>query len=1031
MNSDGTDKGIIRRMDNDTCRRCHEEYKKKFPGQQFQIKCRGIYDEDFFQLKYQQMQELGEPMSLDQIREIYDPSFWAERHMIAKNADNDFVPFMPRWYQRDAMICTAPRKVDRLGRGMGKALALDTPIPTPIGWKTMGDLNVGDQVFDEKGKPTTITFVADIMYDHKCYDVVFSDGSVITADADHLWETWTKSARRAKSRNKNKTGKAKPIVITTEQILHTLFDGKEHNHSIQTCGALQYSEKQLPIHPYILGAWLGDGNTSSCHFTTIDTLILEEFEKLGTSNRKIAYKYGYSLGCKPMQINPLNGRIVSNGSLTSKLKALKVLNNKHIPREYIEGSINQRLALLQGLMDTDGNIRDYGWAEFDNTNRTLSEAVFELVVSLGMKASFKEKPAILNGKVCGTDYRVGFFPTIPVFRLPRKLDRLKKQARPSVDRRFIVEIKERPSVPVVCIKVENDSHLFLAGKACIPTHNTAEGVCEELHQALTRKQLEIMIICPQQTQAESWYLEILFQLENSPTLGGVLAGQKQSPYYMLRFNNGSIIKIFTAGSGSGKKGGSMRGQNPRRIRIDEQDFLSEADYDAIQPLLRRFKELTFHGSSTPTGLRSTYYRMCRVFPDHREFYHPIMDHPDWSEEMKEACLREAKTSERYMHEYLAEFGSPAAGVFKAIFIDHALNPFSHNLLRYDPACNYVMGVDWNGEGTGTRIYVVEFNPETRRRRTVDRSIVDEPDATTVKSIAEIKRLNRRWMCDHIYVDAGFGASQDELIRMEGQSAGKGDPQTYKLKNIHKIDFGGTLDFNKLVPNREPGEKKTKESKKEDLETRRTKPFMVEGCVMAMEQELVDLSQSDDDLLVEQMRGYRVRTWSAHGMPASYETDADSGDHDLDAFMLAMLGIEINYGLYHTNESIRRLAQIVHVTTWGSGVGLDSVPRKAGRPEPIKTGPDLEPENQNSVIDRGRQALRNRAGITSRLAQMARSTPKIVQPLRSGAYVVPGQQTNASSNRVPSRTASLTNQQGPQRGASPFFSIGSGITFGRR
>jgi hypothetical protein len=679
INPDGSDKGIIRRMDNDTCRRCHEEYKKKFPGQQFQIKCRGIYDEEFFRLKKEQMDVLGEPMSLDQIREIYDPCFWAERHMVVKNADNDFVPFIPRWYQRDAMVCTAPRKVDRLARGTGKSIM---------------------------------------------------------------------------------------------------------------------------------------------------------------------------------------------------------------------------------------------------------------------------------------------------------------------------------------------------------------GVCEELHQALTRKQLEIMVICPQQTMAEQWYLDILVQLENSPTLNGVLAGQKQSPYYMLRFNNGSIIKIFTAGSGSGKKGGSMRGQNPRRIRIDEQDFLSEADYDAIQPLLRRFKELTFHGSSTPTGLRSTYYRMCRVFPDYREFYHPIMDHPDWSEEMKEACLREAKTSERYMHEYLAEFGSPTAGVFKSVFIDHAINPFTHRSIRYDPACNYVMGIDWNGEGTGTRIYIVEYNPETRRRRTVDRSVVDEPDATTVKSIAEIKRLNRKWMCNHIYVDAGFGASQDELIRLEGQTAGKGDPQAYKLKNIHKIDFGGTLDFNKLVPNREQGEKKTKDSKKEDIETRRTKPFMVEGCVMAMEQEIVDLSQEDDDTLIEQMRGYRVRSWSAHGMPASYETDADSGDHDLDAFMLAMLGIEVNYGLYHTNESIRRLAQIVHVTTWGSGIGLDSMPRKAGRPEPIKTAPDPEPESQSSIIDIGRQALRNRAGITSRLAQMAKSTPKIAHTLRGGAYVVPGSSQVISSNRVPSRTASLTGQQGIQRGTSPFFTIGTGLVFNK-
>jgi len=544
---------------------------------------------------------------------------------------------------------------------------------------------------------------------------------------------------------------------------------------------------------------------------------------------------------------------------------------------------------------------------------------------------------------------------------------------------------------------------------------TISGICEELHLSLTRKNLDTAIVCPQQTQAEQWYIEILEQITNSPTLNDVLANQKQSPYYLLKFNNGSTIKIFTAGSGSGKKGGAIRGQNPRRIRIDEQDFLVEADYDAIQPLLRRFKELTFHGSSTPTGLRQTYYRMCRIFPDYREFYHPIMDHPDFSEEMKEACMREAKTTERYQHEYLAEFGSPAAGVYKSVFIDRVLGFQRHKNIRWDPARRYVMGVDWNGEGTGTRIYIVEYDTETRKRRTVDHSVVDELDATTVKSIAEIKRLNKKWMCDHIYVDAGFGASQDELIRLEGQMAGKGDAQTYKLRNIHKIDFGGSLVFNKLVPNRESGEKKVKGEEKEDEEKRRTKPFMVEGAVMALEQDLVELSQEDDKVLVDQMRGYRVKTWSTHGMPASYETDSDTGDHDHDAWILAMLGIEINYGLYQTVESVRRLAQIFHVSSWGSGPELTAA---------------VEPQSEDSEAPESvnRRAMRKRAGIPSRSIKVSRPTSRIAYGGRGMAYVTRdanGQQTG----KVPSRTA-FFQQANPKVTSSPFNTIATGLVFGK-
>ncbi len=86
------------------------------------------------------------------------------------------------------------------GRGFGKALALDTPIPTPSGWKTMGELQVGDEVFDEQGRPCRVTFATDVMQGHECFDVVFSDGTIITADAEHQWLTWTHAARKSASR---------------------------------------------------------------------------------------------------------------------------------------------------------------------------------------------------------------------------------------------------------------------------------------------------------------------------------------------------------------------------------------------------------------------------------------------------------------------------------------------------------------------------------------------------------------------------------------------------------------------------------------------------------------------------------------------------------------------------------------------------------------------------------------------------------------------------------------------------------------
>ena len=114
------------------------------------------------------------------------------------------------------------------------------------------------------------------------------------------------------------------------------------------------------------------------------------------------------------------------------------------------------------------------------------------------------------------------------------------------------------------------------------------------------------------------------------------------------------------------------------------------------PLLRRFKKSTFHGSSTPTGLRGMYWQMCCKLAEYKEFFHPVQDHPEWGTEQlnEEVCFAEAKTMDRYRHEWLAEFGDPTAGVFKAAFVDAALKPFPMTSCVFDP--NAVTSWVWIG-----------------------------------------------------------------------------------------------------------------------------------------------------------------------------------------------------------------------------------------------------------------------------------------------------------------------------------------------
>lgn len=523
------------------------------------------------------------------------------------------------------------------------------------------------------------------------------------------------------------------------------------------------------------------------------------------------------------------------------------------------------------------------------------------------------------------------------------------------------------------------------------TGKTATAIIEELHFLSNNKNTDVLVLCPSKNQAQLWWEEINFQIDNSPNKEFEVIQSKQQPVYFYLFANGSKLKIFTAGSKSGKGADSIRSQSPRRIRLEEQDYLAELDYGAIMPLMRRFPDITFHGSSTPTGKREMYWQMCKKFPDYKELYHPIMDHPDWGTDIlnEEVCLAEAKTLDRYRHEWLAEFGEPEAGAFKSAFVDEAMQPYSLKSCMYIPSRHYVMGVDWNGKGTGTRIVVTEYDPTSRKRRVVAHEVIDDARATTQKSFDRIVALNKSWHCDHVYVDAGFGFVQDEMLKVIGVQAGTYDVDTAKLKYVNVIDFGAKLETNSIVPNRNSSSKYL-EDPKDSILQRRTKPFMVEGVVMAFEMGLVEVSR-EYTLLEEQLRGYRVKTWTKGGAADTYITDSDSGDHDLDAFMLSMLGIELNYGLWHTKEAVRRLLQIAHTGGWGL---------------PSTSVSSNSTNNQEVNL---LELKKEKSGIASRTEGKGslQEQYRLVFLAKKSYIAAPVENTNKLSGKIPSRTSSFS------------------------
>lgn len=333
----------------------------------------------------------------------------------------------------------------------GKGLSVETPIPTPRGWTKMGDLAVGDVIFAGDGTPTTVRFVSS-RRKIACYKVVFSDGSYITCDADHLWLTRTRKPQGQMS------------VKGVEEIAATVRAHGRPNHGVPVGGPLDLPAADLPIDPYLLGMWLGDGASDSARISTADREVIEAFEAAGYTATHIS-RYDWRITGER--------KWDRSQSFQAQLRALGVLGRKHIPQRYLRGSYLQRLALLQGLMDSDGTCSKRGQCFFDNTNKDLALQTLELVRSLGLKARWYQKRAKLNGADQGWVYQVSFYPRVPVFRLERKASRQLRNVDNDRDRWMVIQsVEPCVSMETVCIQVDHPSRLFLAGHQMVATHNT-------------------------------------------------------------------------------------------------------------------------------------------------------------------------------------------------------------------------------------------------------------------------------------------------------------------------------------------------------------------------------------------------------------------------------------------------------------------------------------------------------------------------------------------------------------------------------
>lgn len=336
-------------------------------------------------------------------------------------------------------------------------LDVRTPVWTPDGFRTVGTLQLGDRVAAPDG--SIVRVMGRTPTERKpVWKVTLSDGSSLRATLDHGW--WVEPLEKGGAR-------APGQWMTTAELVTRRGDFKRLR--LRRPEVIDSPDADLPLDPYVLGVWLGDGDARQATIfqapSDIDDLTLQ-LELAGVQTRRHSHPYRFGiLGVR------------------SALAELGVLGNKHVPAPYMYASAKQRLALLQGLMDTDGTVHNIGRAGgrcmFGNTNKALVDAVEMLALSLGFRPNVQAQPAGTTRTPQGESDTQPFWRVLFTahsgmpnpFRLRRKAERAERDALRVLTHLTIVSVEPDGEADVACITVDHPAHQFLAGPRLVPTGN--------------------------------------------------------------------------------------------------------------------------------------------------------------------------------------------------------------------------------------------------------------------------------------------------------------------------------------------------------------------------------------------------------------------------------------------------------------------------------------------------------------------------------------------------------------------------------
>lgn len=511
---------------------------------------------------------------------------------------------------------------------VGKQLALDTPIPTPDGWSTMGNLKVGDFVLSEKGEPCRVIAKSAVDRTEDAYRITFRDGDSIVAGARHQWLV---DFINGKTKN--------DVIMTSEEIYQKWqmpscirYKGHTSPVRIKVNRAFDLPEVDLPLDPYTFGIWLGDGTATKkeiCAFEDDMEYIFKAIPYIPTA----IYQNG-------------DGRSWKANFRELKSVLVKNWRDKRIPEEYLRASEAQRWELLAGLVDSDGSVSAIkGQTVISGVCKPLMEDVRELLWTLGIKNNMTESRSLYHGVPTGeTLYVIRFvaFDDMPLSKIPRYLERrIPRKPETRNAYHYIKKIENIGNgIPMQCIQVDSESHCYLAGKTMVPTHNSelAAAIALYLLYADNEPSAEVYGAAADRQQASIVFDVAKKMVEMSPALmkrTKVVDSTKR----LVNYSNAGYYQVLSAEIG-GKHGFSISGLIFDEIHVQPNrklyDVLTKGTSDA------RANPLHFIITTAGTDRNSIAYELHqkaldilagrRIDPTFYPVVYSLGDDEDWEDE---------------------------------------------------------------------------------------------------------------------------------------------------------------------------------------------------------------------------------------------------------------------------------------------------------------------------------------------------------------------------------------------------------------